>query len=93
MASYGAALRSLRAFDTWEVGRWLNNCVENSHQPCRRRESAMRRFRRMQSLEKFAPLHGSIHNHFNLERTLISRKSFKDRRTVALVEWCQLCAA
>jgi putative transposase len=28
----------------------------------------------MRSLQKFAALHGSIHNHFNQERALISRK-------------------
>jgi transposase-like protein len=38
-----------------ETGRWLNNMVENSHQPFRRRERAMPRFRRMRSLQKFTP--------------------------------------
>jgi hypothetical protein len=36
----------------------------------------MLRFRRMRSLQKFAALHRSIHNHFNQERTLISRQNF-----------------
>jgi putative transposase len=53
----------------------------------------MLRFRRMRSLQKFAAVHGSIHNHFNQERTLISRQNFKDRRAAALAEWRQLCAA
>ena len=53
----------------------------------------MLRFRRMRSLQKFAALHGSIHNHFNQERTLISRQNFKDRRTAALTAWRQLFAA
>ena len=53
----------------------------------------MLRFRRMRSLQKFAALHGSIHNHFNQERTLTSRAIFKDRRAAALSEWRQLCAA
>ena len=93
LASYGAALKSLGAIDKREVGRWLNNRVENSHQPFRRRERAMLRFRRMRSLQKFAAVHGSIHNHFNQERALISRQIFKERRTAALKEWRQLCAA
>jgi putative transposase len=93
LASYGAALKALNAINKREVGRWLNNRAENSHQPFRRRERAMLRFRRMRSLQKFAALHGSIHNHFNQERTLISRENFKDRRTAALTEWRQLCAA
>jgi putative transposase len=86
-------LKALNAIDKREVGRWLNNRAENSHQPFRRRERAMLRFRRMRSLQKFAALHGSIDNHFNQERTLISREHFKDRRTAALTEWRQLCAA
>ena len=93
LASYGAALKAIGAIEKRHVGRWLNNRAENSHQPFRRRERAMLRFRRMRSLQKFAALHGSIHNHFNQERTLISREIFKDRRTAALTEWRQLCAA
>ena len=93
LASYGTALKALGAIDKRETGRWLNNRAENSHQPFRRRERAMLRFRRMRSLQKFAALHGSIHNHFNQERHLTSRQIFKDRRTAALAEWRQLCAA
>ncbi len=53
----------------------------------------MLRFRQMQSLQKFAAVHGSIHNHFDQERTLTSRAIFKERRTVALTAWHCLCAA
>lgn len=42
----------------------------------RRRDRATLRFRRVRSLQKFAAAHGSIHNHFEQERTLISRRSF-----------------
>jgi putative transposase len=93
LGSYGAALKVLGAVDKRETGRWLNNRAENSHQPFRRRERAMLRFRRMRSLQKFAAVHGSIHNHFNQERTLIGRQNFKERRAAALTEWRQLCAA
>lgn len=93
LASYGAALKALGAIEKREVGRWLNNRVENSHQPLRRRERAMLRFRRMRSLQKFAALHGSIHNHFNGQRNLTSRTVFKEHRSAALAEWRQICAA
>jgi len=52
----------------------------------------MLRFRRMRTLQKFAALHGSIHNHFNQERTLTSRAIFKARRIAALTAWRQICA-
>ena len=93
LASYGAALNALGAIGKHEVGRWLNNRAENSHQPFRRRERAMLCFRSMRSLQKFASLHGSIHNHFNRERHLSSRTTFKVSRAAALAEWRQLCAA
>ncbi|MEX1180857.1 MAG: hypothetical protein WEB63_08625 [Cucumibacter sp.] len=53
----------------------------------------MLHFRRMQSLEKFAAVRSSIHNHFNQECHLYSRYIFKQNRAAALAEWCQLGAA
>ncbi len=70
-----------------EVGRWANNRAENSHLPFRRRERAMLRFRRMKSLQKFASVHANVHNHFNLERHLVDRTTYKKRRSAALAEW------
>ena len=93
LASYGAALMALGAIGKRETGRWLNNRAENSHQPFRRRERAMLRFRRMRSLQRFASLHGSIHNHFNQERHLTSRENYKARRDAALSVWRNLGAA
>jgi putative transposase len=77
LASYGAALKDLTGADRRETAKWMNNRAENSHQPFRRRERAMLRFRRMRSLQKFAAIHGSVHNHFNQERHLTSRETFK----------------
>ncbi len=76
--------------DRQQTGRWLNNRVENSHQPIQRRERAMLRFRQMRSLQKFAAVHRSVHNHFNQERHLYSRRHFKFNRSAALAEWRQL---
>ena len=49
--------------DRQEVGLGLNNRVENSHQPFRRRERAMQRFRSLRTLQKFSPVHAQVHNH------------------------------
>ena len=46
----------------------------------------MLRFRRMQSLQTLAALHGLIDNHFNSERTVENRQTFKDRRTGRVAE-------
>ncbi|RVQ66059.1 IS6 family transposase [Croceicoccus ponticola] len=92
LKSYPAAMKELGNQDRREMGRWLNNRVENSHLPFRRRERAMQRFRRMKSLRKFASVHASISNHFNQERHLIDRQTFKARRSAALAEWQKLAA-
>jgi putative transposase len=93
LRSYGAALRQLGIGDKQETSRWANNRAENSHQPLRRRERAMLRFRRMRTLQMFASVHASVFNHFNKERSLSSRQNFKANRTAALADWRQLCAA
>jgi len=41
----------------------------------------------MKTLQKFAAVHGSIHNHFNQERHLISRDLYRERRSAALAKW------
>ena len=93
LRSYGAAMKELGNFEKQETGRWLNNRAENSHQPFRRRERAMQRFRQMQSLQKFTSVHASVHNHFNQERSHYSRQNYKVNRAAALAEWRQLGAA
>ena len=93
LRSYGAALKATGRVDDREVGRWTNNRAENSHEPFRRRERAMLRFRRMRTLQKFASVHASVHNHFNQGRTLSSRENYKTNRAAALAEWRGLFAA
>jgi putative transposase len=73
-----------------EIRRWLNNRAENSHQPFRRGERAMMKFRSMESLQKFASIHASVHNHFNQERHLYNSQTFKLNRSAALAEWREL---
>ena len=90
LRSYGAAMKVIGNADKQETGRWLNNRAENSHQPFRRRERAMLRFRRTRTLQKFVSVHSSVHNHFNQERHLYSWANFKLNRTAAVAEWSQL---
>jgi putative transposase len=90
LRSYKAAMNEIGNAEKQEIGRWANNRCENSHQPFRRRERAMLRFRRMKTLQKFAAVHASFHNHFNQERHLISRDIYKERRSAALAEWQSL---
>ena len=93
LRSYGVAMKAIGNADRQETGRWLNNRAENSNQPFRRRERAMLRFRCMRSLQKLIAAHSAICNHFNQERHLNSRTSFKLNRTAALAEWRLICAS
>src|SRR5271169_3409048 len=92
LRAYSAAMREVGNADRQEVGRGLNNRAENSHQPFRRRERAMQRFRSMKTLQKFSSVHAQVHNHFNHERHLITRQVYKQRRSATLAEWRALAA-
>lgn len=92
LKSYRAALKQLGNSERQDIGRHANNRVENSHLPFRRRERAMLRFRQMKTLQKFASVHANVHNHFNLQRHLVDRQTFKERRSAAMAEW-QLVAS
>lgn len=91
--SYGAALKDLGRGDDCEMGRRLNNRAENSNLPFRRRKRAMLRVLSMQTLQTFAAVTASVHNHFPKERHLQDRTSCKEARATALVEWRGLLAA
>lgn len=82
-----AAMKEIGVVGRHRSGRRGNNRAENSHQPFRRREHAMQRFRSRATLQKFVSVHGQIHNHFNLERHLLRRADYKQGRAVALAEW------
>jgi putative transposase len=92
LRSYRSAMKMVGVSGRQQCGRWLNNRAENSHQSFRRREGAMARFRDIKALQKFASAHASIHNHFNLERHLMPRETFKQGRSTALAQWRQLAA-
>jgi putative transposase len=92
LRSYRAAMTAIGNADRQHCGRWLNNRAENSHQPFRRREGAMARFRDIKTLQKFAAIHASVHNHFNHDRHLTHHEIFESNRSAALAEWRQLAA-
>ena len=90
LQSYRSAMEIIGNGERQLTGRWLNNRAENSHQPFRRRERGMAKFRSAKSLQKFTSIQLSLHNHFNQERHLYNRRTFKLNRSAALAEWRQL---
>ena len=52
----------------------------------------MAQFRDVKTLQTFAAVHAAIHNHFNQDRHLNRRGTFKQNRSAALSEWRKLAA-
>ena len=92
LASYSAAFREIGIADRQLCSGRANNRCENSHLPFRRRERAMQRFKTVAALQKFVSYHSQIYNHFNHERHLQTRQTYKQKRSAALIEWFQSCA-
>ena len=92
LRSYKAAMRQLGNQNKQDTTKHHNNQAENSHQPFRRRERAMNKFRAEKSLQKFVSIHAQFHNHFNHERHLNRRDIFKKYRDSALAEWREIAA-
>jgi len=61
-----------------------NNRAENSHQPTRRRERKMQRFKSAGSAQKFLSTHAAAHNTFNVQRHLTSAQSHRVLRAAAM---------
>src|SRR5580700_3870878 len=77
LRSYGAATLDLGIDHLHDRGRWKNNRAENSHQPTRRRERKMQRFKSAGSAQKFLSTHAAAYNTFNVQRHLTSAKSHR----------------
>jgi len=93
LGSYGAAFRHLGLTCHHEQGLRKNNRAENSHQPVRRRERKMQRFKSAGSAQRFLSIHAAVHNTFNLQRHLISRSTLRTFRAEAAAQWEAAVAA
>src|ERR671910_1719818 len=62
LGSYGAARRELRLSCRHEQGLRKNNRAENSHQPVRRRERKMQRFKSARSAQRFLFVYAATYN-------------------------------
>jgi transposase-like protein len=93
LGSYRATFRHLGLTGPHEQGLRANNRAENSHQPVRRRERKMQRFKSAGSAQRFLSIHAAVHNNFNLQRHLISRSTLRTFRAEAAALWQAAVAA
>jgi putative transposase len=93
LRSYSAAARDLGIENRHERGQWKNNRAENSHQPTRRRERKMQRFKSPGSAQKFLSTHAAVYNNFNVQRHLTSAQTHRTLRAAAMNTWREAVAA
>jgi putative transposase len=87
LRSYGAAFAGIGLTARHEQGLRRNNRAEVSHQPVRRRERKMQRFKSPGSAPRFVSMHAAVHNTFNVQRHLVSRRTLRIFRAEAMAQW------
>jgi putative transposase len=93
LRSYSAAARDLGMERRHRKGRWRNNRAENSHQPTRRRECKMQRFKSAGSAQRFLSTHAAVYNTFNVQRYLTSATTHRAFRAAAMNTWREAAVA
>jgi putative transposase len=93
LRSYGAAKSEIGLSARHEQGLRRNNRAENSHQPTRRRERKMQRFKTPGSAHRFLSGHAAVQNTFNVQRHLTCRRTLRIFRDEAFRTWRAATAA
>ena len=87
LKSYAAAKRRILPGVEHLQSRYLNNPVEVSNQPTRRREWQMLRFKSPRHAQRLRSAHSWIHNHFQLRRHRLTASDHRAARDVAFQVW------
>jgi putative transposase len=90
LASYGAAKGEVMPSVEHRKHKGLNNRAENSHQPTRRRERQMKRFKSARQAQRFLSAHDQINNLFHLRRDHIPADQYRAVRTQAFQTWAEV---
>jgi putative transposase len=90
LAGYGAAKREIMSGVEHRQHKGLNNRAENSHQPTRRRERQMKRFKSPGQAQRFLSAHDQIANLFHLRREAVTAAEHRAARTRAFSIWAEI---
>ena len=87
LASYSAAKGEVMPSVEHRRHKGLNNRAENSHEPTRRRERQMKRFKSPGQAQRFLSAHDQINNLFYLRRDHLPARQYRAARTRAFQTW------
>jgi putative transposase len=90
LASYGAARRRVLRSVEHRKSKYLNNRAENSHQPTRQRERAMKRFTSARHAQRFLSAFSGISPHFRPRRHRLSAGDYRREMTTRFTTWNQV---
>ncbi len=90
LASYGAAKREVMPSVEHRKHKGLNNRAENSHQPTRRRERQMKRFKSAGQAQRFLSAHDGINNLLYLRRHRVPATQYRAARIQAFQVWAEV---
>ena len=93
LASYGAAKGEVMPSVEHRKHKGLNNRAENSHQPIRRRERQMKRFKSAGQAQRLLSAHSGINNLFHLRRDHVPADQYRAARTQAFQTWSEITGA
>src|SRR3954449_5466415 len=90
LPSYGAAKKEIMPGVEHRRHKGLNNRAENSHQPTRRRERKMKRFKSAGQAQRFLSVHDRINNLFCLYRDRLPASEYRAVRAQAFTIWAEI---
>jgi putative transposase len=90
LGSYSAACNRMGLKFEHRQHKGLNNRAENSHQPTRRRERIMKRFKSTRHLQRFISIHDPIANLFNIPRHNLTAPDYRELRAQAATIWQEI---
>jgi len=83
LRSYGAALRKLALDVNHRAHKGLNNRIEGSHRPTRKREKIQGRFNSARQAHRFLTIHDKIANLFRPRHRKLTASSYRQTRAAA----------
>ncbi len=92
LRSYGAARRELMPSVEHRAHKGLNNRAENSHQPTRQRERAMKGFRSASAAQRFLSAFSGISPHFRPGRHLLGAARHRLEMILRFTVWDHVTA-